>query len=203
MSGALILLAAPVAAGTMNLLDDFKLTRLIPGLAPEKERTARASEESAVVIERERIIIPASVHGAFGDAAEAHGTQEPARPRVSAGNPAFLCGIRAVGEHAYEVPRADVHDAFSRLEEVAMQARVVPAFRDGEPQGFKLFAIKPESIYEKLGLQNGDVLQQVNGMSLKTPQSAMNAFESLREVRHIEVDLERGGTPLRKVYDVR
>jgi hypothetical protein len=46
LSGAFILIAAPVAAGTMQLL-----TRHIPALAPEPNA-------SAIVIERERITTP-------------------------------------------------------------------------------------------------------------------------------------------------
>jgi general secretion pathway protein C len=111
--------------------------------------------------------------------------------------------IRTVGEHAYEVPREDVQAAFSQLEDLSTQARVVPAFKEGQARGFKMFAIRPHSLFAKLGLQNGDVLQRINGLSLSTPETAITAFQSLREARHVEVDLERGGAPVRKTYDVR
>jgi general secretion pathway protein C len=197
LSGAVILIAAPVAARTMDLFSDLKLTRFIPGLAPERTRSP-TPEGPPIIIERERIIIPATRH---------HVVRDEEGPRSALATQAPLAaprdGIRAVGEHAYEVPSADVRDAFSHWEEQATQVRVVPAFRDGQARGFKLFAIRPGSLYAKLGLQNGDVIQRVNGMSLKTPQSALAAFESLREARHVEVDLERGGTMIHKVYDVR
>ena len=112
-------------------------------------------------------------------------------------------GIREVGEHAYEIPLAELQAARDNLEGVAQQARVVPAFRDGECQGLQLFAVKPGSFLEKLGLQDGDVLQAVNGKSLKNPDGSLEAYADLRAARHIELDLLRGGKPLRKVYDVR
>ena len=193
LSGAVILIAAPVAASTMNLFTDFKLTRFIPGLASEPERsTGSTGADSAIIIERERIIVPVN--------SQHHAEVRPTMP-VEPSMPGS--GIRAVGEHAYEVPSADVHDAFSHLEELATQARVVPSFREGQAQGFKMFAIRPGSLFAKLGLQNGDVLQRINGQPLKTPDTAMTAFESLREARHVELDLERGGVPVRKTYDVR
>lgn len=205
LSGTLILIAAPVAASTLSLLTDFKLTRLIPGLSSERDATSTGTAP-AIVIERERITIPAEGQhlGNGADSRSAHAAPAPAQPcdaPASTATPGD--GIKLVGEHAYEVPVAEVHSAFSRLGELSTQARVVPAFREGEPQGFKMFAIRPHSLYAKLGLQNGDVLQRINGQSLKTPDTAMAAFESLREARHVELDLERGGTPVRKVYDVR
>ena len=201
LSGALILVAAPVGARTLDLLTDFKLTRFIPGLAPERERSTR--EDSAIVIERERIIIPAGYPRAGGHVEEARSAQVARAPAPSQDTGAPCGGIRAVSEHAYEVPGEDVRDAFARLEELATQARVVPAFREGKPQGFKMFAIRPHSLFAKLGLQNGDIIRRVNGQSLTTPQTALEAFESLRETKHIELDLERGGAPLKKTYDVR
>lgn len=190
LSGALILIAAPVAAGTMQLFTDLKLVRHIPGFEPERA----SNNASVIVIERERITIPAN-----GQPAQ----QAPAQRAMAVDTSNPWSDIRTVGEHAYEVPLADVQAAFSNLEELATQARVVPAFKEGQPQGFKMFAIRPHSLYAKLGLRNGDVLQRINGQSLKTPETAMKAFEILREARHVEVDLERGGVPVRKTYDVR
>jgi general secretion pathway protein C len=179
LSGAFILIAAPVAAGTMHLL-----TRNIPALAPEPNAPA-------IVIERERITIPAQAQPA------------PARPSVTVDTSTAWGDIRTVGEHAYEISTADFQNALMRLDELSTQARVVPAFKDGKAQGFKMFAIRPHSLYAKLGLQNGDVLKRINGQSLQTPETALTAFQSLRESQHIELDLERGGSPVRKTYDVR
>ena len=72
-------------------------------------------------------------------------------------------GIRATGEDSYAVPREDVTEALTHLSELSMEARVVPAFREGRPVGFKLFAIRDGSLYSRLGLRNGDVLQRING----------------------------------------
>ncbi|MCY1014290.1 hypothetical protein [Pyxidicoccus sp. MSG2] len=179
LGGAFILIAVPGVAGTMHLLN-----RHIPALAPEPNAPA-------IVIERERITLPAQAQ------------QAPARPPVAVDTSTSWGDIRTVGEHAYEIASADLQNALMRLDELSTQARVVPAFKDGKAQGFKMFAIRPHSLYAKLGLQNGDVLKQINGQSLTTPETAMTAFGSIRDARHIELDLERGGVPVRKTYDVR
>jgi general secretion pathway protein C len=48
---------------------------------------------------------------------------------------------------------------------VAKGARVVPAVKNGKPDGFKLYAIRPSSVYSKLGLTNGDTIQSINGFA--------------------------------------
>ena len=48
--------------------------------------------------------------------------------------------------------RHEVERAFISLDHPALRIRIVPAFRDGVPQGFKLFGIQPDSPIARLGL---------------------------------------------------
>lgn len=48
-------------------------------------------------------------------------------------------------------------------------ARIVPAFEDGRPQGFKLFNIEKGSRLAALGVKDGDVVQQADGKSVQEP----------------------------------
>nr|WP_272491420.1 type II secretion system protein GspC [Corallococcus exercitus] len=112
-------------------------------------------------------------------------------------------GIHETGADTYAVPREDVTEALTHLDDLMMQARVVPSFRDGRAVGFKLFSIREGSFYSRLGLRNGDVLQRINGLDLDSPDKALEAFNTLREARRIELQIERGGAPVRKVFDVQ
>ncbi|MCY1014291.1 type II secretion system protein GspC [Pyxidicoccus sp. MSG2] len=155
-------------------------------------------------IERERIIIAANNREEFIDGEASPTTAAPALTRTTAtANPGPESGIRAVGEHSYEIPSEELQNALSRLDQLSTQARALPAFENGQSVGFKLAAIRPNSLYSKIGLQNGDVLKRINGLTLDSPERVLEAFTKLREARHIELDIDRGGGPVRKVYDVR
>ena len=112
-------------------------------------------------------------------------------------------GIRALSENEYEVPRSEIDRTLGDLNQVAMQARIVPAFKDGVAQGFKLFSIRPDSIYTKIGIQNGDVIKRINGFDLNSPEKALEIYSKLRDSNRIDIELERNGSPLRKTYNVR
>lgn len=112
-------------------------------------------------------------------------------------------GIRALSENEYEVPRAEIDRTLSNLNDVAMQARIVPAFKDGVAQGFKLFSIRPDSIYSKIGVQNGDVIKRINGYDMNSPEKAMEVYLKLKEASRIDIEIERGGSVVRKTYSVR
>ncbi len=120
------------------------------------------------------------------------------KPDNSLGN-----GIRALNENEYEVPRAEIDKTLSNLNDIAMQARIVPAFKDGVAHGFKLFSIRPDSIYSKIGIQNGDVIKRINGFDLNSPEKALEIYGKLKEASRVDIEIERNGASMRKTYSIR
>jgi general secretion pathway protein C len=112
-------------------------------------------------------------------------------------------GIKSLSENEYEIPRKEIDKTLSNLNDVAMQARIVPAFKDGVAQGFKLFSIRPDSIYTKIGIQNGDVIKRINGFDLNSPEKALEIYSKLKEAGRIDIEVERNGAAVRKTYNVR
>ena len=85
-------------------------------------------------------------------------------------------------------------------------ARVVDLthhFENGMPAGYKLFQIVPGSIYDKLGLQNGDTLCGLNGQSINDPGKAFELLGELKTASHLELCVKRDGRQNNNSYDIR
>jgi general secretion pathway protein C len=123
-------------------------------------------------------------------------------PSPSAPSTGFGSTLRQTGPETYAIQRQDVENTLANLNQVAMHARVVPSFVNGVSKGFKLFAMRPDSIYTRLGMKNGDILQRVNGFELTSPTQALEAYNHLRSSSRIELEIERDGQVLRKTYAV-
>jgi len=123
-------------------------------------------------------------------------------PPPSAPATGFGATLRQTGPDAYAIQRQDVENTLANLNQVALQARVVPAFTNGVSKGFKLFAMRPDSLYTRLGLKNGDIVQRVNGFTLDSPTQTLEAYNHLRGSSRIELEIERDGQVLRKTYAV-
>jgi general secretion pathway protein C len=155
-------------------------------------------------IERERVIIFSSRRREFinGDAGD--GAQVTSVSHNPAPNPGVTgSGIKALSENEYEVPRSEIDKTLSNLNDIAMQARIVPAFKDGQAQGFKLFSIRPDSLYTKIGIRNGDVIEKINGYELNSPEKALEIYTKLKEASRIDIEFERNGTKNHKTYTIR
>ncbi len=64
---------------------------------------------------------------------------------------------------------------------------------DGEVGGFKLIAIKPGSVYEKLGLKRDDIIKGVNGELVDSAQKAMELYQTLKSSDEIQLEIGRNG----------
>ncbi len=112
-------------------------------------------------------------------------------------------GIKKIDETTYEIDKGLVEKVLVNPMAVAKGARVVPAMKNGKPEGFKLYAIRPTSVYAKLGLTNGDTLTSINGFELTSADKALEVYTKLREATSLELEVTRRGKPVTLKYTIR
>jgi len=91
----------------------------------------------------------------------------------------------------FVVSESELETSLQNLPLLLTQARAVPYFKGGQSIGLRLFAIKTGSLYEKVGLKNGDILKAINGNSLSDITQAAKLFEMLKQEKSISVSVER------------
>jgi len=129
----------------------------------------------------------------------------PATPAAQAQTPAAapaLEGVTQKGENEYSITKARMDSSLGNLNDMATQARAIPSFKNGVSNGFKLFSIKPGSLYGAIGIQNGDVIQRINGLELNSPDKALEMYARLKEAQNVEIEIERHGTVIKKRYSI-
>ena len=112
-------------------------------------------------------------------------------------------GIKKIGEHNYEVQRGTIDSLLGNMGALAKGARIVPETRDGKSAGFRLFSIRPEGPFAKIGLQNGDVVSATNGLEMTSPDKALEVYTKLKTANHLSVAIERNGQKITKDYNIR
>ena len=68
--------------------------------------------------------------------------------------------------------------------------------------GVRLFGVRPDSLPGRLGIENGDLLQSVNGIDISAPERALQAYASLRTSKEVSVVVSRHGSRMRLEYYV-
>jgi general secretion pathway protein C len=71
--------------------------------------------------------------------------------------------------------------------------RPQPYMPNGELKGYRVYPGRNREQFVALGLQPGDLVTEINGMSLNNPQQAMQIFKALGETTQAQVMVERDG----------
>lgn len=130
----------------------------------------------------------------------------PAREAVAAkeseARPELPATVKKEGEGKFTVDRAEVDDAIANLDRLYTEIRAVPNFSGGKVSGMKILSVKGDSIFAKLGMRRGDVLQKINGMELDVKRG-FEIFNQLKDSKNIQLDLIRQGQPTSLEYEIR
>lgn len=101
------------------------------------------------------------------------------------------------------IEREAVEAATEDMNKLLTQARLVPNFTGGAADGFRIFSIVPSSIFDKVGLRNGDILHGINGSDLKDPEKAFQVYQMLKDNDRFVIDLVRAGQKMTLNYEIR
>ncbi|RMH51980.1 MAG: PDZ domain-containing protein [Zetaproteobacteria bacterium] len=99
--------------------------------------------------------------------------------------------------------RQVVNDAMANFSRLLSQARILPHFTNGKADGFLVTDIAAGSLYQRLGLQNGDILTGVNGKPVTSMEQAMNMYRQLQTASSVDVTVRRGGSDYVFHYEIR
>ena len=95
--------------------------------------------------------------------------------------------VRKVAENRFEVADADVEDTVRNPAALFSQARILPKYEDGEMVGIQLNAIKEGSLFEEVGLADGDTIVEFNGQRLGSPADSARFLQQLIDGSGFEV----------------
>jgi general secretion pathway protein C len=115
----------------------------------------------------------------------------------------FDPNVEDLGDNRYRIPRATLDHSVSNLSQLLTQMRAIPNIQNGKTNGFALSEIEPGSVFDEMGLQEGDVLRTVNGQQISDPTQAMQMMTALRSASQISIQVLRDGQPTTLTYQIQ
>jgi len=106
--------------------------------------------------------------------------KEPRRPRFPSSSSVASAG--------------GIPDAMKNMDQFIGNARVVPYYRGGQPYGFRVSDVAEGAKIYELGVRTGDIIKSINGVPIRTPQDALNAYQELQNNTTAQLEIERQGT---------
>ncbi len=91
------------------------------------------------------------------------------------------------------LPGAQIEKAMENLGQLMEQATLRPNIVDGQPAGISITGIKPNAIFRKMRLRNGDVITGVNGNAIESVEDAVKLVEQLSSGSNVQLQIKRRG----------
>ena len=125
--------------------------------------------------------------------------EEPA----SGGEPEYPKEPSAEKESTVVVKRSEVDESLKNVHQLLSQVRIRPHFTDGVADGLAVSNIKPGSIFARMGLQSGDIVQGLDGRNIQTPDDVMEVYQRLKSGSRVTVQVMRNGEEKIINYQIR
>jgi len=104
----------------------------------------------------------------------------------------------------FTVERSLLDEAMENMDKLATQVRVVPhKGGGGEIDGYRLSAIRRGTLFDKLGIKNGDIVHSVNGQALTSTSEAMSAYQGLQNDSAFTFEITRRNKKKTLSYQIR
>jgi len=116
---------------------------------------------------------------------------------------AYDPNVEDLGDNRYKIPRETLDHSIGNLSQLLTQIRAIPNIQNGKTNGFALSEIEPGSVFDEMGLQEGDVLRSVNGQQMSDPGQAMQMMSALRNASQISIQVLRDGQPTTLTYQIQ
>ena len=126
-----------------------------------------------------------------GDRDEVLVMEEPSSSKT-AKRPAAIPSVR-MAERTITVRLSDMERSLQDINQLMSNVRIRPHFKDGVADGLVITRIRAGSIFRRLGLRNGDILQQINGNPVENPDHIFSMYNDMKSGSPVSIQIKRRG----------
>jgi len=93
----------------------------------------------------------------------------------------------------YTLNKKSVNENLSDLKSLTNQAVVRPFLNNGVQEGYTISNIAPNSLYEKAGIQNGDIIIDINNNRMQNASDILQVLNSMQSGSSMDLNVKRNG----------
>lgn len=99
-------------------------------------------------------------------------------------------GIDNEGEN-FNITKGALNKYLGSIDQILMQARAIQIVNPDGSISFKVTDIVPGSLYSALGLQNEDIIQEINGKKIHSLNEVMNMFAKIQSIENLQIKVTK------------
>lgn len=197
----------PRNIATIQNLSDQKANVYVPGSVIQEGVKLAEVKIDRVILDRGNGVMEELLFGEPGGSGGPERPSDRQRPDRSDNPPSGPSGIEQVSDTEFVVERSAIEGALGNMTSIMSDARIIPnkcgQGEDRQICGFRIFRIKPNSVFKALGLNDGDVIKSINGEDMDSLEKGLGLLKGLSSQSQFTIQLERQREPRTHNYRVQ
>ena len=116
-------------------------------------------------------------------------TMDISRPNIQPSTPSTRGLSRTI-----TLRRSEIEESLQDVNQILSEARVRPHFnKDNVSDGLIVTGIRGNSIFRRMGLRNGDIVQGMDGKPISNPDDIISMYSDLKSASNIAIQILRRG----------
>jgi type II secretory pathway component PulC len=117
----------------------------------------------------------------------------PSKSKQYKQNKKKIKGIENDG-NSFSIDKSFLKEKMSNISDILTQARGIQINNPDGTISFKIVDIEPGGVFAYLGIENNDIITQINGESISDLNAVMGLFGKIGNVDKLNLTVKRGGT---------
>jgi type II secretion system protein C len=113
-----------------------------------------------------------------------------------------LPGIDSDGNN-FTIDKSLINEKMANISDILTQARGIQITNPDGTLSFKIVEIQPGGIFSYLGIENNDIITQINGQPINDLNAVMGLFGKITTIDKLNLTIKRGGAEMPLDYKFR
>lgn len=97
--------------------------------------------------------------------------------------------------NSFTIDKTLIAQKMENIQDILTQARGIQITNPDGTLSFKIVDIQPGGVFSYLGIENGDIITQINGQPISDLNMIMGLFGKITNLDKLNITINRGGTP--------
>lgn len=112
-----------------------------------------------------------------------------------------ISGIENDGNN-FKIKKDYLKDKLSNIQDMLTQAKGIPLRNPDGSYSFKIVDIEPGGVFSYLGVEDGDVISEINGEPIRDMNEVMNLFGKVSTLSKLNLTINRSGESVTQNYTI-
>jgi general secretion pathway protein C len=104
---------------------------------------------------------------------------------------------------SFTLDQQEIAESLSDISSILTQVKVEPYMEDGVAQGLRVSEISSDSIFQRIGLIDGDIVQAVNRKKISSPDDVVSLYQTMKTASRFSLQVTRDGQQKILNYNIR